>query len=601
MDLLGIRVYGLFVQSGSTYIKRKLCIPSIINNSEFIYLLKENMDKENNDVVLDLKDICQYDDLIVLEEYISNISTIQYKISLDINYHSENLIKIMNYLIICDEVKTVIKRYIDMAKNIVWSDMVDSKDLKEYFYDILLSKTNRREVSFYLFFNTYLKYRHEIPMEELWIFIRVFNMYVENMENLNVPLPREYHLINVYELFDNYDESTVHYIKTVIFPESIYSFYEKDYSFLAKMADLLELDNKFDRDEFVKFIMTFPDIENIYFAGSSFLYFILNNFDVKINDIDIWMNLDENPTSYFCSQFFKKTINSLDVDDFQGKIRGGILDIVRRKGSNIQFIHLEDSDGYDVIQTFDFPFLTGYFCIKNGKEELYMTTHCIESNFSKKMFGLYNLKQNKNTLNFTRRLHKYHSRGFEFVGKFKELIEKIKDGDIAIENDDSLNSFDLLDLDKFFKLYKRPRVHNEHYEKIIQLIPDSQLNKISSQYFYINMNLYTNSDDYIYSHENHSLNYITFNTYLKDALNPHLNTYYLHIYKTMIDIRDKSKFNLFSKLIFIDEDTGESINDCIHSEDLFDGEAFVKKYDIHSCYQHINKLFFRKNDIVLEE
>ncbi len=588
MEFYGVKIYGIFKCTH----KRKLCIPSIVNNSELIQLLKENCDKEdnssknnnNNEIILNFENICSYEDINVLETYISNINKIQYYINLDINYHGNNLQKIMNYLIINEDITNTIEKYINMAKDISWDDLIDSRDMKDYFYENLISLNNRKEVSFFLFFNTFLKYRHEVSIDNFWRLVSSFNIYVENMNNLDRPLPKEYHLINIFDLYKNYDNDTVRYIKSLMFPESLYSFNQENYSFLNKMIELLKIENEYDKEEFKKFILTSPDIENVYFAGSSFLYFILNNFNEDINDIDIWMNLDKFKTVNFCSKFFNKTINSSDINDFKGKIRKGILDIIREKGSDLQFIHLDNKDGYDIIQTFDFPFLTGYFCIKNGKEELYMTTHCIETNYSKKVLRLYNQLSDKTTINFIKRLKKYYSRGYNFVGKFEDLINN---NDVN-EETSTLNR----GVTTNFKIFKNNNSLEINY---------SYLNIFSNEYFEFNFRKYNHCFTTIFDlnfnnknlQNNNSKNYEIFKKYFSKVVDI-LPNHRKHLCDDIFYDYFQTEFNIFSKFIFIDNQNGELINDCFTFEDLFDIDSFKAKYNLNDCYFQNNKIFFNQ-------
>ncbi len=588
MEFYGVKIYGIFKCTQ----KRKLCIPSIVNNSELIQLLKENCDKEdnssknniNNEIILNFENICSYEDINVLETYISNINKIQYYINLDINYHGNNLQKIMNYLIINEDITNTIEKYINMAKDISWDDLIDSRDMKDYFYENLISLNNRKEVSFFLFFNTFLKYRHEVSIDNFWRLVSSFNIYVENMNNLDRPLPKEYHLINIFDLYKNYDNDTIRYIKSLMFPESLYSFNQENYSFLNKMIELLKIENEYDKEEFKKFILTSPDIENVYFAGSSFLYFILNNFNEDINDIDIWMNLDKLKTVNFCSKFFSKTINSSDINHFSGKLRKGILDIEREKGCNLQFIHLDDKDGYDIIQTFDFPFLTGYFCIKNGKEELYMTTHCIETNYSKKVLRLYNQLCDKTTINFIKRLKKYYSRGYNFVGKFEDLINN---NDI---NDDTIESFKK---GTNFKIFKNNNSLEINY---------TYLNLFSTEYFEFNFKKYNYSFRTIFDLNlnnknllnNNSKNYEIFRKHFSKVVDI-LPNHRKHLCNCEFSDYFQTQFNIFSNFIFIDNQNGELINDCYTFEDLFDIDYFKAKYNLNDCYFQNNKIFFNQN------
>lgn len=588
MEFYGVKIYGIFKCTQ----KRKLCIPSIVNNSELIQLLKENCDKEdnssknniNNEIILNFENICSYEDINVLETYISNINKIQYYINLDINYHGNNLQKIMNYLIINEDITNTIEKYINMAKDISWDDLIDSRDMKDYFYENLISLNNRKEVSFFLFFNTFLKYRHEVSIDNFWRLVSSFNIYVENMNNLDRPLPKEYHLINIFDLYKNYDNDTIRYIKSLMFPESLYSFNQENYSFLNKMIELLKIENEYDKEEFKKFILTSPDIENVYFAGSSFLYFILNNFNEDINDIDIWMNLDKLKTVNFCSKFFSKTINSSDINHFSGKLRKGILDIEREKGCNLQFIHLDDKDGYDIIQTFDFPFLTGYFCIKNGKEELYMTTHCIETNYSKKVLRLYNQLSDKTTINFIKRLKKYYSRGYNFVGKFEDLINN---NDI---NDDTIESFKK---GTNFKIFKNNNSLEINY---------TYLNLFSTEYFEFNFKKYNYSFRTIFDLNlnnknllnNNSKNYEIFRKHFSKVVDI-LPNHRKHLCNCEFSDYFQTQFNIFSNFIFIDNQNGELINDCYTFEDLFDIDYFKAKYNLNDCYFQNNKIFFNQN------
>ncbi len=581
MESFGLRIYCDLLDG----LNRRVSIPSILKNSELINILSENIDKNDNILNLDLKDKCDYETLMFIEKILSNFEKLQYIVDLQIADNNNQISDTMKYLMINEEKRLKIEEYIEMCKNFNWEDIMDTNNLEDYFFSKVLYPENRKKVSIYPFLNTFLKNYYECSIQKIWHFINIFNKYVSNMRNLNQNLPKEYHTINIFEFLSNYDNETGLLIKNFLIPQSIFNFHDNGYSVLNKISELLKIKSKFDEDEFIKFVQTHPDSENIYFAGSSILYCILKNYDINnVNDIDIWINVN-NPSDY-CNRFFRKTINDIDHKKYRGKLRNAILDIERETGVNIQFLHLQNKDGYDVIQTFDLPILTCYLQIRNQKEELIMTTHCMESLYFSKVMDLYNNEIDRSCTQIKKRIIKYTERGFVFAPYFYELIENFNNNIETIETDFfSLQTFNLKSLDIPYVILKKFsnhifRLDYSKYVYSLKKMEEKDKKEITGRNTFIMNDIFGSK---LFSKNNQDLNIMN-NHYLNMGLAPYTDR--------------KSRpyaYHNFNRLMLINSENGELINKYVKEYELFDIDLFSNLYDIESIYCENGKLFFNPN------
>jgi hypothetical protein len=587
MESFGLRIYCNL----DDFTNKKVSLPSIVQNSELIQLMSENINNKDNKIEFDLKDKCDFETLMYLEKILSNFDKIKYNIDLDVAQNGDKLSNIMKYFMIDENKRLEIEEYIEMCKDFDWEEMIEANDMEEYFFSKTLYPENRKIVSIYPFLNTFLKKYYECSIEKIWYFISIFNKYVSNMRNLNINIPKEYHTINVFEFIYNYDNETSKLIRSFLLPESIYNFYDNDFDILFKYASLLEINNEFDLNEFKKFVLNHPDNEKIYFAGSSTLYCMLKNYEKSyVNDIDIWLNMKD--SFDFCNRFFKKSINDFDTKSYSGKLRKGILDIERSKGTNIQFIHLDNKDGYDVIQTFDLPHVACYIQFKNKTEELIMTTHCMESLYYRKIIDFYNNEIDRISIQLKRRILKYSERGFTFDPYFYELIENFNENDITTFDNFSIK----------FKLSKNSNLD----------LPINILRKFSKNYFNLDFKKYS-YDPFSFNIENKDLNEEERNIIFSNAkiINNNIlvkleNKYPESISKIYRDLglgsysKRNSKLAIyistlnFSRLLLIDYLDGNIINKKISEYGLFDFNKFNLEYDIDSVFYQKGKLFFSK-------
>ncbi len=591
MESIGLRIFCDL----DDYDNKKVSIPSIVRNSELIKILSENIDTHDNKLRLNLKGRCDFETLMYLEKLLANFDKLKYVADLELANIGSKLSDIMKYLMIYEDKIKEIELYNEMCKGFEWDFIIRTENMEEYFFSKVLYPENRKKVSIYPFLNTFLKNYYECSIDKIWIFINIFNKYTSCMKNLNQDLPKEYHTFNVFEFINSYDIETNNLIRTYLISESIFSIYESNfdskYDFLVKYAELLELNNEYDIQEFRNFVMTHPDNENIYFAGSSTLYCTLKNYEKSnVNDIDIWMNIKN--TNDFCNRFFKKSVNDLESNKYQAKLRKGILDIERKKGANIQFIHVENKTGYDIIQNFDLPFLTCYFQIRNQKQEFIMTTHCLEGLYQKKVLDLYNNVLDRASMQLQKRIYKYSQRGFSFNTHLNELIEDYDDnkdnGDLENGIRSTKYNFSTLDinrnaLSKFSKEYfdmdfrkyyfacnnffkTDLDVANENTRIIRGKFCDNVKRKIINKTHKFNIEFNENTMPIIYK----SL-----------GLNPYdySNSPY--------------GYHNFCRLILINSDTGLLINKFMKTNQIFNFELFKNDYDVDSIYYENGKLYFK--------
>ncbi len=583
MESFGLRIYCDLLDHKN----KKVSIPSIVKNSELINVLSENICQNDNNLSLDLKDKCDYETLMNLEKILSNYEKLQYIFDIQMVENNENLSNTMKYLMIDEEKRIKIEEYIEMSKNFKWDDIMETNNLEEYFYSRVLYGENRKKVSIYPFLNTFLKNYYECSIQKIWNFINIFNKYVLNMRNLNQNLPKEYHTINVFEFLINYDNETQTLIKNFLLPQSIYTFYENEYSVLNKIAKLLEINSKFDEDEFCRFILTYSESENIYFAGSSMLYCILLNYEKDyVNDIDVWLNF-KNPND-FCNRFFRKSVNEIDPRKFKGKLRNAILDIEREKGTNIQFIHVENKNGYNIIETFDLPHLTCYLQIRNQKEELIMTTHCMESLYYSKIMDLYNNELDRTSFNIKKRIDKYSKRGFVFAPNFYESIENINDNFNDYEIEMNIRTFKMTTFEIPFTILKKfsCNVFNLDYRKYSHILKyriENENKEVAKSNSDIMNNIFGSK---LYLKNNKNIDTID-KMYIDMGFLPY----------NMRDMYPNSYCN-FNRLMLINTENGELINKNLKENEVFDIDLFTHEYDIESIHYENGKLFFNPNNFI---
>jgi hypothetical protein len=534
-----------------------------------IFEIQNETDDESIDVYLDNEFSIQiFEYLIQLIQFQHQPDDILFFATLDMAQHSLSITKLMDFFMFDPSLREEVNNILDDYKNCTWKELFESEDLETTFLNAYFHIQPRTHVlSFQVFMNTFVKHYGSYSMDFFYRFLRVYNDYVYRMKNLGYGIFEKDVGIFPYQLEKIYTPEVFEIYQKLLFPKEIFCFMDDNYSPFQKIFELVE--TPYDTDvirDMHEFMHSTEQHHNVYFCGSSILYFLLRDYDKSnVNDIDIWLNSShhENHVTQFMKRFTKKisphSTKNIIVE------RSGILDVKPENAKiGLQYIHVQHKSAFDVIQHFDLPCVSAYYQCENKCENIYLTSHFIESILQRKIFDFHNWRSvfRTNLYKVQKRLLKYQERGFELTPHLLTKLEKIqRPCDMETNTIEThrgeipyfvLNRFrrtyfnfdfefyydgtqKIRDYDSFIFL-RNKHIFDDHFQKFLPKEKD----RFGSTYF-----------------DNHTLQYID-----KLKLNSHF-------------------INIFTIFCFIDFHSGLPIEIDIQSTENFPIQDFKSKYDIH--------------------
>ncbi len=406
-------------------------IIEFFNRSELVKILKSNFDDDETEIKLrSIRDWNALNEL-VHEKYLS-IDILEKKSIQELNEYYDEKLYLLNYYLITHLYEYDRFFTFKIYKKFNFEEMMESSNLQKYFFerafDLNKNPVKRYEYSFFPFLNSFLRNKHKYTKNDFYRFLRVYNEYAKKMKWHSKKLHHCYDSFSPYLLKNKFSVEDFNWIEEMLFPKELFQIMDDDYDPYLKICEWLDL-NEVETQKMQELLK----INNTIIAGSSLMYLTLRDYEkTSINDIDIWC-LDRNKNGNVM-KFTKQFQDIIDLP-MNYEIKEGMIEIsYPEKNKKIKIFNLFESDGYSIIEQFDFSCVRAF--LGNKKDYLILTTDFCESIIHKKLYDAYDIQYafRHDPYIFQTRINKYKNRGFELSPYLQSLMEDFQTN----QNNDNL-------------------------------------------------------------------------------------------------------------------------------------------------------------------
>ncbi len=390
-------------------------IYSLFQKSVYVKTLSQISDKKEEKVDLhltlneyqDLQNLKIWEKIDINELQVNKISEYVKKINSLFNFYmisKENLSKSFDKLV--------------GYENFNFDEMMETKNLQEYFFEKVLYYPNRKTISFFPFLNSFLLHKDKYNKTDFYRFLRVFNEYAKRMKWLGEPLMESYLSFEPFQLKEKYSKEDFQWIEEMLFPKELFQIMDEGYDSHQKICEWMNL-----TEENSLIMKDLLRSHSIVIAGSSLMYLTIRDYPRdEINDIDIWY-LDNDKKEQKV-KFVKNLQNLFGSSKLKYEFNQGIINIMCEElDIKIQILNTKSNDGNTVIENFDFSCVRAY--LNNRLNHFVFTTDFCESMIHKKLYEAYNIHNMvRQFIYFTqRRINKYQKRGFELSSYLQPIMD----------------------------------------------------------------------------------------------------------------------------------------------------------------------------------